>query len=237
MGFVRRGNMAQYSGDAAWKPLLRKSQTIRNLNFGSSIDYFKGGTGKIETRTQGGTVGIQFQNNGSVNFTANDTFDRLVRPFAIRPAFAIPIGDYRYRRYSATVNSGNNRKVGVAASTEWGEFWNGDNTTVGGTLNVRPNYHVNVDLNYSRSQVALPNGAFTTHLLGTRLLYGFSPRVFFNAFIQYNADTKQISSNIRFDFIHHPLSDLYLVYDDRRDTAGRPVERAVIIKLTNLFNF
>jgi hypothetical protein len=224
--------MAQYSGDAAWKP-LRQSQTIRNLNFGSSIDYQRR-TGKIETRTEGGTVGIQFQNNGSVNFTVNDTFDRLVRPFAIRPAVAIPIGDYRYRRYSATLNSGNNRKVGVAASTEWGEFWNGDNTTVGGTLNVRPNYHVNVDLN-SRSRWP-PNGALHHEPSSTRLLYGFSPRVFFNAFVQYNADTKQISSNIRFDFIHHPLSDLYLVYDDRRDTAGRPVERAVIIKLTNLFN-
>jgi predicted extracellular nuclease len=37
---------------------------------------------------------------------------------------------------------------------------------------------------------------------------------------------------------HHPLSDLYLVYNDRRDTtSGQLLERAFIIKLTNLFNF
>jgi hypothetical protein len=38
--------------------------------------------------------------------------------------------------------------------------------------------------------------------------------------------------------MHHPLSDLYVVYNDTRDTlAGHYRERALIIKLTNLFNF
>ena len=58
------------------------------------------------------------------------------------------------------------------------------------------------------------------------------------AFIQYNADTHQVSSNIRFDLMHHPLSDLYLVYNDTRDTiTGQIRERAFIMKLTNLFSF
>ena len=86
--------------------------------------------------------------------------------------------------------------------------------------------------------MTLPNGAFTTALVGARVLYGFTPRAFFNAFLQYNADTHQVSSNLRFNFTHHPLSDLYLVYNDRRDTVnGQLLERAVIVKLTNLFNF
>ena len=105
-------------------------------------------------------------------------------------------------------------------------------------VDIRPNYHVNIDLSYSRNDVTLPNGAFTTQLLGSRILYGFSPRLFLNAFLQYNADTKQVSSNIRFNFTHHPLSDIYIVYNDRRDTTGgQLVERALIVKLTNLFTF
>jgi hypothetical protein len=47
-----------------------------------------------------------------------------------------------------------------------------------------------------------------------------------------------VSSNIRFNITHHPLSDLDLVYNDRRDTMnGQLVERAFIVKLTNLFSF
>jgi hypothetical protein len=238
VGFIRRPNISQYSADATWRPQLRRSRTIRNLTFGSSVDYYNDGDGEIETRTQEGTLGIQFENNGSVNFAASETFDRLVRPFAIRPTSAVPVGDYRYRRYSTSMSTGNNRKVGVTGNVSWGEFWDGDSESLGAGIDIRPNYHLNLDLNYSRNQVTLPHGDFTTQLLGARLIYGFSPRAFFNAFIQYNADTRQVSSNLRFNFTHHPLSDIYVVYNDRRDTgAGQLVERALIVKVTNLFNF
>jgi hypothetical protein len=148
------------------------------------------------------------------------------------------VGDYRYRRYTASVNSGSNRKVGVTGNTSWGEFWSGHNRSYTANLDIRPNYHLNVDLTYSRNQVTLPQGDFTTGLVGARILYGFSPRAFFNAFLQYNRDTHQISSNLRFNFTHHPLSDIYVVYNDRRDTtSGEVLERAIILKVTNLFSF
>jgi hypothetical protein len=47
-----------------------------------------------------------------------------------------------------------------------------------------------------------------------------------------------VSSNIRFNITHRPLSDLYLVFNERRDTInGQLVERAFTVKLTNLFSF
>ena len=81
-------------------------------------------------------------------------------------------------------------------------------------------------------------GRFSSDLVGARFLYAFNPRAFFNAFIQYNADTSQISSNIRFNLIHHPLSDLFLVYNELRDSGnGQLLGRGLVFKLTNLFNF
>lgn len=238
VGFVRRGNVGEYRADVLWKPQLRRSAAIRNLNFGSTVDYFRGGNGKIETRTQSATTGIQFENNGSINVTVTDTFDRLEAPFVIRAPITIAVGDYWYRRVLASAATATNRRISATASLERGGFWDGDSTVMTTTLTVRPTYHLTVDTNFSRNDVSLPAGAFTANLLGTRVIYGFSPRVFFNAFIQYNADTHQVSSNLRFDFLHHPLSDLYVVYDDRRDTTqGLLVERAVILKLTDLLTF
>jgi len=105
-------------------------------------------------------------------------------------------------------------------------------------LNLKPTYHLTMNLTYDRNRVDLPNGAFTTNLIGAKFIYGFTPRAFVNAFIQYNADTHLVSSNLRFDLIHHPLSDLYIVYNDTRDTITDQIrERAFIVKLTNLFNF
>ena len=84
-----------------------------------------------------------------------------------------------------------------------------------------------------RNRVEFPNRAFTVNLLGAKFIYGFSPRAFFNAFIQYNADTHQLSSNIRFDLIHRPLSDIFLVYNERRSSvSGDLIDRAIIAKFT-----
>ena len=238
VGFVRRGNMSLYSGDLSWSPQIQRSETIRNLNFGTSVDYYKGVDGRIETRTREATTGISFENNGFVNFTTTETFDRLVSPFPIRPLITLTAGDYEYRRYSLRADSGSRRKVNVSGNTSWGDFWNGRSRSIGGGLDARPNQHLSLDFSYSRNHVTLPAGDFTTQLLGARILYGFTPRLFLNAFLQYNADTKQVSSNIRFNFTHHPLSDIYIVYNDRRDTTrGELVERALIVKVTNLFTF
>jgi hypothetical protein len=238
VGFLRRTDMAQYTADAAWNPLLRRSEAIRNLRFGANVDYYDDAGGRMETRVQEATTGIQFENGASANYTLSDTFDRLDAPFAIRPAVTISAGDYRYVRHSVTGGTSNNYWVAVSGSAGWGEFWNGTNESLGATLDLRPSYHLNLDLSYSRNQVTLPGGAFTTQLIGARVIYGFSPRAFVNAFIQYNADTHQVSSNLRFNFTHHPLSDIYVVYNDRRDsTGGQLLERAFIVKATNLFTF
>jgi hypothetical protein len=238
VGFLRRGNFTQYSGDAAWRPQLRRSQTIRNLDFNAALDYYKGSSsGQIETRVQDVNLGILFENNGSVNFNVNQTFDRLTEDTRILRA-TIPPGDYSYRSQTANFSTNQSRKVSGSGNFTWGEFWSGRRKSFGGGLGFTPNYHLNLDLTYSRNDVTLPTAEFATDLVGMRMVYTFTGRATLNAFFQYNTDTDQVSSNIRFNFIHHPLSDLYIVYNDRRDTsAGQLMERSVIVKLTNLFDF
>jgi hypothetical protein len=239
VGFVRRDNMSQYNGDFAWKPRITHA-TIQNLNFAAGLDYYKNGTtGGIETRVQDVTVGVEYQNTGSTNFNINRTFERLIEPFEIRTnTIFIPVGDYEFLSYRASASTGSNGKITGNGTVSWGEFWNGHTKSVSGAMGLRPHYHFSVDLNYSRNHVTLPNGAFTTNLIGSRFLYSFTSRAFLNAFFQYNADTHQVSSNIRFNLIHHPLSDLYLVYNDTQETTtGETVGRAFMVKLTNLFNF
>lgn len=238
LGFVRRGNISHYAGDLSWKPQMDNSERIRNLTFGVGTNYYEDGSGRLETRAHDATLGLQFENGGSVNLVTTEMFDRLRAPFAIRSNIAIPSGDYSYLNYTAHFNTGQSRKMHANGNVNWGDFWNGRNRSATANLGWRPHYRVNVDLNFSRNEVDLPAGSFTTDLIGARFLYAFTPRAFLNAFLQFNADTHQVSSNLRFDLLHHPLSNLYVVYNDRRDSlTGEPIERAFIVKLTNLFNF
>jgi hypothetical protein len=117
-------------------------------------------------------------------------------------------------------------------------LYGGDLRRLVGSLNVKPNHHVTVNFTYDRNRVDLAGGSFATDLIGAKVICGFTPRAFFNAYVQYNTDTHVVSSNLRFNWTHHPLSDIYLVYNDTRDTAlGQLLERAFVIKATNLFNF
>ena len=239
VGFIRRRNMSLYSGEFTLTPRLTGSETIQSLTFGSRLDYYQGGTTeKVETRTQEVTVGMTFENSAFVTFITTQTFDRLVDPFPIRSELSILAGDYKYLTYTADAGTNPSRKISGNAEVTWGEFWNGRQRSLGGGLSLKPDYHLNMSLNYRRDHVRLAEGAFTTDLLGARVAYGFTPRTFLNAFFQYNTDTNQFSSNIRFNIIHRPLSDLYLVYNDTRDTdRGQLFGRAFFIKFTNLFSF
>jgi hypothetical protein len=246
VGFIRRKDVTQYKGDINWKPLLRKNEIIKNLNFETILDYNAGSTsGKLETREQDYIAGMDFNNRGSVKFTAYRIFDRLADPLRIpsgNPHVSIAPGGYMFRGYIASLTTSTSRKITGTGTANWGDFYTGRRKSVTGGLNLRPNFHLAVNLNYDRNQVTLPNGSFATNLVGARFIYGFNPRAFFNAYIQYNADTHQVSSNIRFDITHHPLSDLYIVYNDTRDTIPNPSgqrvrERAFIVKFTNLFSF
>ena len=237
MGFLRRGDNTQYSGEAIWRPQLQRSQTIRNLEFGTSLDYYEGGNGGIETRARDVHAGIQFENNGSINFNTTQTFDRLVEETRILSA-TIPAGDYDYVAHTASFSTNQSRRISGTGSVSWGEFWDGTRKSFSGGVGFTPNYHLSVDATYSRNVVALPAAAITTNLLGMRVVYSMTSRMTLNSFVQYNTDTHQVSSNVRFNVIHHPLSDLYLVYNDRRDTAaGQLMERSFIVKVTNLFDF
>lgn len=65
--------------------------------------------------------------------------------------------------------------------------------------------------------------------------------MFFLAFVQYNESTDEVISNVRANLIHAPLSDIFLVYSERRslasDISSRLLERGLTLKVTNLFAF
>jgi hypothetical protein len=55
--------------------------------------------------------------------------------------------------------------------------------------------------------------------------------------IQYNSLVDRASANIRVNFIHRPGSDLFIVFNEERDTgtsAWRVQNRTSVVKLTYL---
>ncbi len=181
---------------------------------------------------------ITLQNGTGFEIFYNTLYERLQEPFEIRNDIAIPVGRYHFDQWVFEYNSDPSRIVAANMNFHTGEFYSGDINQLNLSTTFRPHYRVSVENRYSLNDVSLAEGDFTTHLFRTKVDYYFSTRAFLNAFIQYNNDRKQLTSNIRFNFIHRPLSDLFLVYNEVRELTGaRRNDHALTLKYTHLISF
>ena len=87
----------------------------------------------------------------------------------------------------------------------------------------------------------MPKGKFTATLVQSRATYTFTPRMFFGGLVQYNSADNSLSTNLRLRWEYQPGSELFVVYNDQRDTSlrGTPFleNRAFVVKFTRLFRF
>ena len=107
---------------------------------------------------------------------------------------------------------------------------------------MRPSYHLSFDTALQRNDIDLPfpMHAFVTNLVTSRVGYAFNTRTFLDTLLQYNTDLKQFSANVRFDIIHRPLSDLFVVFNNQQLTSpATPTNpgRGLIVKYTHMLAF
>ena len=91
----------------------------------------------------------------------------------------------------------------------------------------------------NHNRIELPGQETTTaDVYGAKLDVFFSTTLLTSAFVQYNEADEEMVTNLRLRWIHAPLSDVYLVLTERRDTAaGAVLDRFVTMKVTKLFAF
>ena len=203
-------------------------------------NFTKRNGGGLESRYMDWHWPVTLQNSTFIEVGANPSVEVIDERFTInsRRNIYVDPGRYDFKEYFVLANTNSAAPFSMNLRYGNGEFYDGyrRNYTVGGTL--RLNEHLNVALSDQMNDIDLASGSFLTHLVTGRVNLYFTTKVFVNALVQYNTDTNQWSSNVRLDIIHRPLSDIYLVYNERRDyRSGDLISRAVIAKMTYLFAF
>ncbi len=68
-----------------------------------------------------------------------------------------------------------------------------------------------------------------------------TPLMFVTALLQYNSGTDSVAANLRLRWEYQPGSELFIVYNEQRDTLSRSFpdieNRAFIVKINRLFRF
>jgi hypothetical protein len=238
MGFVPRTGIKIFEPNVGIRLRLEGHSLIRQFFPHIRIRHITDQDNRTMTKYQHFDWTTQFHGGGQISLARNFYFEKLDEPFRIRPGIVIPVGDYRWAETNINISSNRGQTLSGNIRINLSGFWSGtrNSITVGGDFKPTSNFSLRVQ--GSRATVDMPAGSFTTNLIRTRLNYSFSTTMFLNALVQYNSDTRQVSSNFRFNLIHRPLSDIFFVYNESRDAFQEgQTDRAFIVKYTHLLDF
>jgi hypothetical protein len=241
VGFVRRDDFRRTFGELRFSPRPRNLRSVRKLTYEASLEYIENGAGVLETRQQQGRFDIEFQNSDRFNVTVNRNYEFLDVPFQVSRGIFIPTGGYDFTDTNIGYNFGPQRPISGNVSLTLGQFYDGDIRTLSvsqGRLAVTKRFSLEPSL--SISKVNLPSGDFITRVLRSRVDYGFSPRMFASALLQYNYTDRTFSSNLRYRWEYRPGSEFFVVWTDEQDTRARGLQlrnRAFVVKATRLLRF
>ena len=86
------------------------SRTVRKLTAQASLNYTTNNGDRLDTREQVGNLQTEFTNSDVFGVTYTDSFERLVRPFAIAPGIVIAPGPYDFRTWQVSYTAGQQRR-------------------------------------------------------------------------------------------------------------------------------
>ena len=242
MGFMRRDDVRRSFAQARFSPRPAGIAMVRQFNWTGSIDYIENGAGTLETRERVGSFQTEFANDDSATVTYTGSYEFLPEPFEISRGVTLPVGSYSFDDVQLSYNLAQQRPVRANFLVSRGTFYSGHKTAFGVSGGrVRVTNQFSLELGYTLNKVELAEGEFTTHLVNTRATYTMSPTSFVSALVQYSSRTNSMSTNARLRWEYHPGSELFVVYNEQRDTLTERfpdiVNRALIIKVNRLFRF
>ena len=242
VGFVRRKGIRKHFVDFGVRPRperLRK-YGIREVHPHTRYNIYTDQSNVKVSHTNHVAIALFFESGGYVELQWNPRFERIVAPFKVRPDQSFAAGGYGWNEYALELETNHSRKVSGSALLTTGGFWTGTQKSAKVGIIIRPSYHLTLDTALQRNDISLPfpMHAFATTLVASRIGYAFNTRTFFDTLLQYNTDLKQFSANLRFDLIHRPLSDLFVVYNEQRYTSQDVTSgRGLIVKYTHMLAF
>ncbi len=210
---------------------------LREINPHFEFEYFTDQQNVVVSRYFNAHFSFQMQNGGFIEGGLNTNLEQPQDDFPIHPDVTIPPGFYTFNEVFAMIFTDTSRLFSANARVSTGDFYSGtrDSISLGGVFKLGAKLTAQIGWTYN--DIELAEGAFTTHLLTTRFAYSFNTNMFLNALVQYNNISDEWSANVRFNIIHRPLSDFFIVYNDLRDETGTLKNRAIIAKYSYLFSF
>ncbi len=244
LGFFRRTGFRKYFIDWGVRPRFEflRRLGVRETHPHIVWNYYDDLDNRILAKRLHTGITFFFDNGGNIQIQADPTFERIDRPFTIDSRIdPIPSGSYGWTEWALTGSTDASRMFSLTWRGVLGGLWSGTQKTAAVTVNFKPSYAFRTSIGLQRTDANLdqPDASFSRTLWTTRTNYSINRDMFVDALIQFDPARNLFNSNIRFNLIHAPLSDLFIVWNEQRVTMGdgTPPGRSLTIKLTRMLSF
>jgi len=172
----------------------------------------------------------------------NIMHEGLNAPFEISPGVVLPKGSYDFATPGFDWTFDPSAPFSFVLRADVGPFYNGTRNGGSITATYRRGASLSTSMLFDYNDVKLDQGNFTRRLIGTRVGYFFTPRVFAQSLVQYNNQARVWTANARFGWLGTAGTGLFVVINDGEEANGyfrwgRTQARSVAVKFTRQVNF
>ncbi|MEJ2203379.1 MAG: DUF5916 domain-containing protein [Gemmatimonadota bacterium] len=244
LGFFRRTGVRKYFIDLGIRPRPEavRRRGVREMHPHIVWSYYEDLSGRIVGKRLHSGYTFFMNDGGFWELSVNPAFERIEEPFRISPDIeAIPAGSYGWAEYQIRGSSDPSRVISGGFTGIVGGLWSGTQRTLNANVTLRPSYRFYLETRLQRTHgdLDIPNDEFTRTFWTFRANYSFSTNMFVDALVQYDPGSELVNTNVRFNLIHRPLSDLFVVFNEQRFANGEgiPPGRGLTVKGTYMVAF
>jgi hypothetical protein len=244
LGFFKRTGVRKYFIDWGVRPRPESFRSIgvREIHPHITWNYYDDLAGDIVAKRLHSGVTFFFESGGNVQLAMDRSTERISEPFAIDGSIdPIPAGRHDWDAWVLSGGTDTSRLLSGTWRVTRGGLWTGDQRSFSGGFTLRPSYQLRTTLSLARTEADLdePAASFTKTFWTSRTNYSFNENMFVDALVQYDPRSKLLNSNVRFNWIHSPLSDVFLVWNEQRFETGEGIRpgRSLTVKVTKMLAF
>jgi len=213
---------------------------VRNFVFRNELVYTTDIQRTLLSREQISQWTTRFLSDDAIRVNTTHTFDRVERAFEIAQGVTVPAGDYGFRDTWGEYEGSGKRIVSGRVRYGGGDFYGGTRTYLQLGPAFRPAPFLSVEASYEYNDVVLPQGAFTTHVVNTRINVNMSNKWLTTTLAQHDSAASRTVLFFRLNYIFRPGDNVFFVFNQTAQPTGvarDQRDRAVMIKWTYAFDF
>jgi hypothetical protein len=240
-GYIRRRGYYELNPVFQYR-FFPKSDIITSHGPGMKMDMFFTPSLSLTDRETQLLYSAEWKNKSVTSVDVKETFIHLQAPYDPTNTGGLQFNaneEFHWKEIGATYSSDPRKQFNVNLTSRYGGYYTGTRLALNGELNYRVQPYGSLSLVTAYNNISLPSPYKSAELLliGPRLDFTFTDKLFFTSFIQYNNQVDNLNLNLRFQWRFAPVSDLFIVYTENSFPADYNIKnRGIVVKLSYWFN-